>query len=52
MLNSDNIVAEKCGTITIDVFTTDDDSKLFYIKSNNEDVDNISDIVEETLKLY
>lgn len=46
------IVGKKCGTITVDVFKTDDDLTLFYIKSNNKDVLNISDIIEDTLKLY
>lgn len=53
MSSSDTtIVGKKCGTITIDVFKTDNDLTLFYVQSNNKNVLNILDIIEDTLKLY
>ncbi len=48
----DIIVAEKCGTITVDVFKTDNNFRFFYIESNNKDILNVCDIIEDTLKLY
>lgn len=49
---NDTIVAEKCGTITVDVFKTDNNFRLFYIKPDNKDVLNVCDIIEDTLNLY
>lgn len=46
------IIGEKCGTITVDVFKTDNNLKFFYIKSNTKDILNVCDIIEDTLKLY
>ena len=48
----DGIIAQKCGTVTINIYRTENNSTLFYIESSNKNVLNICDIIEDTLKLY
>lgn len=40
------------GNINISVFRTDDNITSFSIKTDNDDVLNVCDIIEDTLKLY
>lgn len=42
----------KEGTITVSVFTTEDNSKVFELKTDNEDVLPVLYVIEDTLKLY
>lgn len=46
------IVAEKCGTIVVDVFKTIDNLTLFHVESDNKDIINVSEIIEDALCKY
>ena len=52
-MNNNKLVGEKVGIVSVHIYKeTTTNSPIFYIKSENEDVLPISDIIEDTLKLY
>lgn len=52
-MKNDKIIGEKIGVVSVHIYkepTTN--TPFFYIKSENEDVLPISNIIEDSLKLY
>lgn len=43
---------EKCGTVTISVYTDESHNHFFDIKSDTDDVLPVSYVIEDTLSLY
>lgn len=52
MLNANKFDCEKCGTITVSVYTDKDHHHFFDIKSDNDDVLPVSYVIEDTLAFY
>lgn len=52
-MKNDKIIGEKIGVVSVHIYKeTITNTPIFYIKSENDDVLPISDIIEDTLKLY
>ncbi len=51
-MNNNEIVAKKCGTITVSVYKTKDNNSLFSIKSDSDDASIVSDVIEDILYSY
>lgn len=50
---TDEIVGRKVGSVSIHMYKVEEtDSPIFYIKSTNEDMLPLSEIIEDLLKLY
>ncbi len=43
---------EKCGTVTISVYKDENKLTCFLIQSDNDEVSNVVEIVEDTLCMY
>lgn len=53
IMKNDKIIGEKIGVVSVHIYKeTITNTPIFYIKSENDDVLPISDIIEDTLKLY
>lgn len=51
-MNNNEIIAKKCGTITVSVYKTKDNHSFFYIKSDTDDASIVSDVIEDVLYSY
>ena len=52
-MNNNKIIGKEVGVVSVHVYKeTTTNASFFYIKSENEDVLPISNIIEDTLKLY
>lgn len=49
---NNEIIAKKCGTVTVSVYKTKDNNSFFSIKSDCEDVLPVSDVIEDVLYSY
>lgn len=51
-MNANNLEREKCGTITVSVYTDKNHNHSFEIESDNDDVLPVSYVIEDTLAFY
>lgn len=48
----EEIVAEKCGTVTVSVYKDKNNESYFLVQSDSDEVVNVVEIIEDTLHLY
>lgn len=48
----EEIVAEKCGTVTVSVYKDKNNDSYFLIQSDSDEVVNVVEVIEDTLYLY
>lgn len=51
-MSQDEIVAEKCGTVTVSVYKDKNNDSYFLIQSDSDEVVNVVEVIEDTLYLY
>lgn len=49
---NNEIIAKKCGTVTVSVYKTKDNNSFFSIKSDTDDAEIVSDVIEDILYSY
>lgn len=53
IVHNNEIIGKEIGTVFVHMYKDiKTDSPFFYIESDNKKVSNVSDIIEDTLKLY